>query len=307
MFTHIFSEPSISIVGTNQFLVWISDDSSRSDENRTDLVWSKWDGTAWESATSIWNEGTADFAPALAAFTNGSALVVWQNENASLTNGANLDDALAGLEIGSSFYDSSAGAWVSTNLTDNQYIDRSPQLAAAANGAALLTWISNPSNDVNGSILNFNRILYRRWNGAAWGVEESISTNARMLLWHTLAFNGTNGVLVAALDGDDDQGTIEDQELYGCVFTGSTWSVFTQLTTNTVQDTKPQAVYDTAGNLIVTWYQGSNLGIPLRQYDAWKSVCRWRCRRFIVRQGLQTFGGPSGADFYDLGRHRRRR
>jgi hypothetical protein len=188
-----------------------------------------------------------------------SAIAVWQNEREPLTNGVTLDEAFAGLEVAAAKYDPATGAWTGTNLTDNATIDHSPQLAAGNNGQALLTWISNASNSPSGSVSAPNVIHSRLWTGSAWQDAGTISTNARMLLWSTVAFAATNGVFLAALDGDDDQATIDDQELFGSVFSGGVWGAFAQLTTNAVQDTKPQAAYDSAGNLIVAWYQGSNL------------------------------------------------
>ena len=254
-----YSEPDISANGSNRLMVWIWDNPERSAENRTELVWSKWSDGAWSNPTSVWNEATADFSPSVRVLSDGAALAVWENERASLTNGATLDDVFAGLEVAAGVYNTASETWTSTNLTDNLTIDHSPQFSAASNGHALLTWVSNASNSPNGSVSAPNAIHSRLWNGATWQDSGTISTNVRMLLWSTVAFDGTNGVFLAALDGDDDQTTVEDQELFGAIFTGGVWSALSQWTTNAVQDTKPQAAYDSDGNILVAWYQGSNI------------------------------------------------
>jgi hypothetical protein len=254
-----YSEPALGVSGTNRFLLLVTDNPERSDENRTELLWSKWNGSTWVNPTSVWNDATADFAPAVKVFPDGRALAVWQNERAILTNGATLDQALAGLEIAAGWFNPASNAWSCSNLTDNLTLDQGPKLDAAANGKALVAWISNPSNSPLGSVSAPNTICSRFWDGAGWQNPGDIATNAGMLLWHTVAFDGTNGVMLAALDLDDDQSTITNQELYGAAFNGTSWSSFTRLTTNNVQDTKPQAVFDSAGHLLVVWYQDTNL------------------------------------------------
>jgi Concanavalin A-like lectin/glucanases superfamily/CARDB/Bacterial TSP3 repeat len=259
--TNIFpySEPALGVSGSNRLLLLVTDNPARSDENRTELVWSKWNGTTWVNPTSVWNDATADFAPSVKVFPDGRALAVWLNERAVLTNGATLDAALAGLEIAVGWFNPASNAWSCSNLTDNLTLDQGPKLDAAANGRALLTWISNPSNSPLGSVSAPNTICSRLWDGAAWQNPGDIATNAGMLLWHTVAFDGINGAMLAALDLDDDQSTTTNQELYGATFNGTSWSSFTRLTTNTVQDTKPQAIFDSAGHLLVVWYQDTNL------------------------------------------------
>lgn len=262
-----YSEPALAVCGSNRLMVWIWDDPARSDENRTTHVWCKWTGLGWTNPTSVWDEGTADFSPSLAIFPDGKALTAWQNERASLTNGATLTEALSGLEVAVSIYAPATDTWTSTNLTDNGFIDRNPQLAGATNGTALLTWISNPSNDMNGTATNLNTVASRRWTGSEWVDAVNITTNARMLLWSTVAWSGSNGVFLAAIDGDDDQSTLEDQELFGATFDGSAWSPFAGLTTNGVQDTRPQAAFDNVGNLLVAWFQGSNIMMRVGDLD----------------------------------------
>jgi hypothetical protein len=259
--TNIFpySEPALGVSDAHRILLVVTDNPARSDENRTELVWSKWDGGTWLNPTSVWNDATGDFAPAVGVFPDGKALAVWQNEGAVLPTGATLDQALGGLEIASGWLDPVSGTWSCSNLTENLIADHSPQLAAGTNGRALLTWISNPSNSPCGSLAAPNTLHSRVWTGAAWQDPGDIATGVGMVLWSTVAFDGTNGALVAVVDPDDDQSTITNQELWGATFDGVQWSVFAPLTTNVVQDTKPQAAFDSAGRFLMAWYQDTNL------------------------------------------------
>jgi len=190
--------------------------------------------------------------------TGGTAVAVWQNEGQVLTNGAGLDEAFAAAEIAAGSFDG-AGIWACTNLTDNGYLDHSPQLAMGTNGLGLLTWVSNPSNNPLGSITSVNSIAYSLWDGVNWAVPGVVVTNLRMLLWSDLAYDGSEGVWLGAIDEDDNQETITNQEIYASVYNGSSWGELMRLTTNNVQDTRPQAVYDAAGGLLVTWYRDGHL------------------------------------------------
>lgn len=191
--------------------------------------------------------------------TNGSALVAWQNERVVLPTNAPLEQALANFEITAARFDPSTDLWTPTNLTDNGHLDHSPHISAAANGTAMLTWIGNHSNDPLGSVSMPNEVLWRRWDGGAWENAGVIASNVAMLVWSTAAYDGTNAVFLAALDGDDNDSTTSDLELWGATFDGASWTPVARLTTNLVQDTKPQAVYDNSNRLVVVWYQDTNL------------------------------------------------
>jgi len=123
----------------------------------------------------------------------------------------------------------------------------------------LLTWIQNTNNSLIGATNALNVVQTRLWDGANWQTAGTIGPDPGMLLWSTVAYDGTNGVFLAAIDPDDDQSTTGDQELWSATFDGASWSALARLTTNTVQDIKPQAVYDSAGRLLVVWYQNTNL------------------------------------------------
>lgn len=254
-----YSEPSVCVNGSDRMLLWISDDPVRSDVNRTKLVCSKWVGSNWAEPTSVWDEGTADYSPVVAALPTGKAMAAWQNEQSSLTNGASLQEALGGMEIAVAKYDPVSGSWEGTNLTSNLILDHSPRLVTATNGTALVSWISNASNSPCGSITSLNVIMACRWNGTSWGMPAVIADGTRMVLGSTLSYNGSNALFVATVDGDDDSATSGDQELYGATYNGTMWSAFTRLTDNAVEDSNPQAIYSQKGEWSVTWNQGSNI------------------------------------------------
>jgi len=252
-----YSQPALAAHPTS-LVLYIRDNAGRTDENRTELVAVQKDGT-WPPPAPVWNDGTADFAPQLGVAPNGAAIALWNNVNTLLTNGAGLGTLFAHMEIAGAVRLPGTTNWLAANITSNTWLDYSPQLSVASNATALATWISNISNSPNGSATEPNIIQYARWNGTQWSAPGNIATNVPMLLWSTVAYNGSTGVFIAAIDEDNDQATISNQQLYAATFNGSTWSAFARVTTNSVQDTRPQAVYNSVGNLLVAWYQDGKI------------------------------------------------
>jgi hypothetical protein len=289
-----YSEPALAVNRTNQLLLWIWDNPARSQVNGAELVWSRWNGTAWSNPTPVWDDGTADFHPTVQLFGNGAAVAAWENEQTVLTSDAAMADFTAATEIAAASFDPATGNWTRTNLTQNSYLDRSPRLAAANNGEALLTWISNPDNSLLGSSTNQNAVNAMLWNGSSWQALGAITTNAGMLLGSTVAFNGTNGVFLAVIDGDDDQTTVDDEQLWGATFSNNVWSAFTQLTANGMQNANPQAVYDSAGQLLVAWYQGSNIVVRAGDLNLNSPTVAGTLDGSLPSMGFSLITGPAG-------------
>lgn len=251
-----FSQPSLVVTGNVPTVFWLRDNTARSDENRTELVMQGFNATgAWSSAAAVWDDGTADFAPAAAAVTNG-LLAAWQNTGSALPSGATLADMFAAQEIGVASL-TSAGISVQ-NLTQNGWLDHSSKLSAR-NGTALLAWVSNPSNSPSGSAAEPNAIQWSRWDGSSWSAPATVAGGVGTLLWMTLGYNGSEGRLVACLDTDEDRATVADQEIYGAVFNGASWGALTRLTADAVQDANPQIAVGPSGGFTLTWFKGGSL------------------------------------------------
>ena len=250
------SEPALAVEGANTLMVWIYDNTSRTSVNRTQLQVSRRTAGVWSTPMPVWDDATADFAPRLGLFTNGTALAAWQNERGVLPEGASLGEALENSEIAYGYFNGTA--WSCSNLTQNTALDHNPQLSVAKNGTALLAWTANADNNYVGALSNRNSFAFTKWTGSAWNTPGVIAGSIGMTLWTALAFNGSEGVFLAAVDADDDQMTPDDQEIYGASYSNNVWGAWTRLTSNSVQDTRPQAVFDAAGNLRVAWVQGSN-------------------------------------------------
>ncbi len=254
-----YPEPAVAAAGVTNHVLYVRDNPGRLDANRTELVSVFNGGAGWSAPVAVWDDGTGDFAPQAAALSNGTLLAVWANGRTALTNGATLDEALAGLEIAAGERDPATGVWTCRNLTDNAWLDHSPMLAAAADGSAMAAWIRNRYQNPTGTPAEPNRILFARRSGGVWEEEDFVAVNLGTITYCDLAYNGAEAALVFTMDLDGDLETREDQELYGCVFNGSQWGSYVRLTSNAVQDTRPYVRYTGDGILLVVWHQDGKI------------------------------------------------
>lgn len=250
-----YPEPAVTAAGSTNHVLYVRDNAGRLAENRTELVHVFDAGAGWSASTPVWDDGTADFAPQVAGQPDGALLAVWANVGSVLTNGATLDETLAGLEIAAGRRDPATGVWACQNLTTNAFLDHSPALAAASNGNAMVAWIRNRYQNPTGTTNEPNELLVAHWDGSAWSGEAAVATNLDSLTYLDLACKDAEAVLLFALDLDSDLSTQGDQELFGCTYAGGAWGAVTRLSDNAVQDTRPYVRYDADGGLVVVWFQ----------------------------------------------------
>jgi len=255
-----YSQPAVATADGKTLLVWIHDDPARSAVNRTELVYSLFDGSSWTTPAAVADDGTADFAPTVAPLPDGTFLVAWNDAATTFADSATLDDLAAAMEVAVSRYDPAAGTWTPPlRLTDNGVLDHTPHLASAGDGTALLTWIRNTANDIIGSATAPNAVCWSRWNGTAWSTEATAAGGLGSVIKTSLAYKGDSGALVFSADLDDYLTSETDQELFALSWNGTGWSGPVRLTTDTVRDAAPQAIYDSSGDLLVAWLRGDEI------------------------------------------------
>jgi hypothetical protein len=255
-----FSEPSTAASGTNCYAAWLYDNTNRSVNNRTMLVFSRFDGTEWSDPVPVADDGTADFHPQIKQFSDGSAVVTWENEGTVLSSNADFTAMLANLEIATAFYDPVAGQWQPMQqLTTNSYLDRSPRIAGVAKNNLMLVWVVNRSNDLEGSATATNELWFSTWNGSAWSAAQTFAAVAYPLIKYDLCYDGTNAYVVMSFDADNTLTNVNAHELFEVAYQKGTWSGLTQLTSNQVPNDNPQMAIDPHGNIVLAWLQGGNL------------------------------------------------
>ncbi len=180
------SHPGLSKLDNGVMLVWVADDPSRSDRNRTSAAYSVYDGQTWTAPAFISSDGTADFYPKLAK-TSGGAVAAWMNNASVLADDTSMIDKMQDMEIAVVAYDDQTKTWSGAqNLTSDGYYDSQPALAASGN-KAMLVWTKNTGSISEDSSLNTAlfaepdkiQLMSSKWADGVWGVSQVISNGRR--------------------------------------------------------------------------------------------------------------------------------
>ncbi|MBU0640930.1 MAG: hypothetical protein KKB50_18865, partial [Planctomycetes bacterium] len=154
-------------------------------------------------------------------------------------------------------------AWgAQTILTSNTILDRSPRVATSSDGTAMLTWVSNATNQEIGDPNNPNDIQYAGYDGSTWSTPANVATGVLSVVKSALAYKGSDAILLFTGDTDGSTQTPEDRELYGVSYSAGSWGSVTRLTNDSspaVEDANPQVAYDNYGNPVIVWYRGGDL------------------------------------------------
>lgn len=242
---NIYTEcaPQICEAGGKKIMIMQWDDPSRSDADRTMLVYSVYDESSdtWSEPTSVDDDGTADFYP---CFRDG--YLVWQNENTTLSDNMTLTDIAKLGEICVSKWNGN-GFDKPAKITDNNSLDTQPQIAVSGEGASVV-WTTNTDDDIMGTT-GSNAIIRSDFDGAAWSVPREIRSGLNAIT--NITAGSVNGDFYAAYvtDDDNDLNTIDDRDIRIIGSTGET-----QLTHNDVLDSNP-----VLANNMIYYYSGGNI------------------------------------------------
>ncbi len=281
------SIPSLTAIGNKLLMVSVTDDRTRTALNGTKIVYRTCtidyatNTCDWSSSTPapVHADGTADYRPHLSTVPGTSdAWVTWENVKEVLPDGSTLDDTRDKTEIAVNRY--TGESWGTQDLrTNNDYLDRTPLIAAAGDGTAILTWVSESDDPPDRQYA----LHWDFYDGESWSSTPTspITSGTERIIDTALAYNGSQAVLLftkdphnVVFDLTDDHTyptvgdtTVEDRDLYGVVFTrdngSGSWGLDKQLTDEDtdalVEDASPEVAYDSNGNAVVVWYRCQNI------------------------------------------------
>jgi hypothetical protein len=255
-----FSDASIAAAGTNCYAAWVEDNPTRTINNRTMLVFSKFGGITWRTAIPVGNDGTADFHPQLKAFSDGLAAVVWENEGGLLATNASLADFTSNLQIAAAFYEPATGQWQPMQqLSTGAGLHRSPRIDGLAETNLMLIWAANPAGDFEGNNTNVNQLWFATWNGSAWSTPEMFASVPYPLIKYDLSYDGTNAYVVMSLDSDNQYTNVNAHTLYSVSYQSGQWSGLQQLSTDNLANENPQLAFDPSGHVVMVWLDGGDI------------------------------------------------
>ena len=207
-----YCAPQIVELNSGKILmIYIDDVSSRSDENRTALMYSIYDGASWSAAQPIFDDGTMDHAPIMCADGNGGVHIVWQNAKTEFGTDVTLDEMSTNMELYYTHWDGEAFSGT-VALTSNS--DYETNCSLASNGDDLtVVWQQNSENDPF-SVEGTNSIHRKQLVGGKWQSEETIASNLPIVNSIACTYIGHNSVVAYSAKTNTDMSSVDDMEVY---------------------------------------------------------------------------------------------
>ncbi|MEA4961635.1 immunoglobulin-like domain-containing protein [Lutispora sp.] len=266
MMENIYPHTELQLIRNQDelWLVWSDDNPARDAVNRTQLRYSVLKDGAWGEPVWVGDDRTADFTPAVAAAGNG-VLMAWHNIGKAVAEEEGLAGMLENSEISvtESVYTADGISPNIITLTNDDFIDHSPKLAADGD-KALLVWTKSKSmgfsigdEEVSESEKG-NQLYFSSWNNSTWSAPKPVGDASSTVLDSSLSMVGEKGLLLYTLDMDNNLFTFEDREVFARLYEGEAWSEAIRLTSNTFDDSAPKAVY-ADGQWFITWLQEGNV------------------------------------------------
>lgn len=225
----VYCSPKIVDLGNGKMMmVYIDDTTSRTDENRTVLMYSIFGGTTWSTPQPILDDGTVDYEPVVCSDGSGGVHIIWQNAKKEFDTNVTLEEMSTNMEL---YYTHWNGVNFdgTTTLTSNADYEMQHVVVATENKVSVI-WMQNSENDTFSST-GTNTIYRKQFSNGAWQNTEVIATNLSIISDVASSYiNGSNVVAYAAKTNTDFS-TVSDLE----VFYYSNGSI-TRLSENEVPD-----------------------------------------------------------------------
>ncbi len=258
------AEPTVLPVGNNgKLLLWVRQNPNLPVLQSTEIAWSYYDGTNWSAPAIITTDTRAEFSPVAGVDANGKIVAAWLKIKTPAFNipVPTLDDLplyYKQVEVVSAVFDPTTRTWSSeTSLTNDTALDTSLRLAKDNNGNLLLTWQSNPNGEFTADSANPATLKYSFWNGSNWNAPAVVAANLSNVSEHAVALKGNNAFIV--LPYDPDINISNDSKLLVYNWNGSSWNQGIVFAGDNVDNSLPNAVYDTTGKRQIIWLKGGNL------------------------------------------------
>ncbi|MBR0303616.1 MAG: Ig-like domain-containing protein, partial [Clostridia bacterium] len=244
-----YGEPQLCQLDDGRYvLVWVHDDGTRTDENRTALYYSICDNGTWSEPAIVWDDGTADFSPVIAADGN-NVHIVWQNVSEVLPEGATIDTAITKTQICYTKLNWD-GTIATPYVVDTAGRYQANICMAAENGNVIVAWKENSSNNIWNETGSYYPYYCKMQNGS-WS-SPYYYTSYSLITEMACGFVNGQPSYAFVYDADGNATTVTDLEVYR-VYPNSSNSP-TRLTNNSVIDSNIQYV---AGDLY--WRQDNEL------------------------------------------------
>ena len=240
-------------------LAYLRDDGTRASADRTELVVRIGASNEWSAAESVWNDGTADFMPDVAAMSDGSFAAAWMNASSTFSDDVTIGEYCTAMEIAVGVRDAVTGEWTCRNLTADAAFDFAPVVRAAANGNVLVAWLRNASGNMVSSAVEPTDIMAAVYSDGQWSAPTTVMGGIGIVNGFDVAYDGENAVLAVSKDADGDSATVDDSEIYAVRLDGQSWGAPIRLTCEGDSDSRPFVRGDGDDGFSVLWTANGTL------------------------------------------------
>lgn len=221
-----YGSPKMSKLDDGRLVaLWIYDDGTKSDANRTTLYFSVYDGEQWSAPAAVYESGKADFDPEI--YTDGTNIYAsWRRGTEVYADDMGLDEVLSKTQLVYSCFNGTS--WTQPMVIGNFAGGKYPILHTIVSDESDVTiaWVENSLNDYSFSS-GTTSIYKQQMIDGIWGTvtQTAAPSNVGSL---ALGIDGGSFELAYTTDMDGDSATAGDTELF---LNG------TRFTNNTVDDT----------------------------------------------------------------------
>ena len=214
--------PLIAEANGKRVMVFLADDGTRDDMNRTTLMYSVYNANldTWGAPRAIDDNGTADYYPDIAS--DGSNIyVTWHRSKKIFNNSTTLDDILAAAEIAVARFDCDTETFTDVAvLTDNDVLDTQPKVAVSGD-KAVVAWVQNTNNDIFGINGKDNAVIARQFADDAWGETVTLAGGLGAVLDMDAGYLSGEARIAYITDNDNNLETLDDRSLIVVDLTGT--------------------------------------------------------------------------------------
>ena len=240
-------------------MVFIGDDSDRSDNNRTSIYSSLYKNGKWSEPIQIEDDGTGDAFPDLAV-DGKNIYSVWldmseeMGKTSILTEKDITKNVLGKMEISIAKYNTETNSWNNVMSKKTEGVKKLPKIAAG-NGKVIATWVNNAGIKMVGSSEEPDSVYYVYNDGTGWTEPQAFITNSANVFESDLYMYGNKAYYVFTTNGYSDEGIYK---LYFTSFDGISWSKPIELLDNMYEDSHPAIALD-GDEPVVFWHNDGKI------------------------------------------------
>lgn len=209
----IYTKPQIiSLDNEKMFMAYIDDDSSRTSENSSVLLYSFFDGNSWSEPQKVLDDYTADFEPSICYDGNGGVHILWQNATTIFDEEVTLDEMATQIDLSYVHWNGTSFETPVTITRNNNNYEMNHKIVCSGEEISVV-WTQNSDNDVFG-LTGSNSIHRKQYSSDMWQSEETLATNLLVVSSLDASYNETGNVIAYAAKSGTDVSTITDLEIY---------------------------------------------------------------------------------------------